>query len=339
MQHTHVPSRTRLTLAVAAITLVAAACGSETTLSSSGTTTDTAPVVTAEAPSPATAPTTAPTTEPTTAPSSVPTAPAAPVADEESDTTTPTTQVDPPEATADEAVSEPADEPVEPPEPGSDDLAVEPVDPPEPEPIDDLASPDDDLTCGLPPMPDDATIGNELWVDLDGVGGDNDRVVSYFDGTWKLRVEFSTGAQSEIEVPGAGVHGVRAIGFADVDLTYGGDELLAVVGGGAYTVEIGVFTFLEGGCITRYQAEGGGDFSVYSGASVMHGAGVVCGDGYITSWGFERDDDDTYTVWDASFEPVSIGVFGYMPASDGYAEGLSHDDLSDTLFDCNGLSL
>lgn len=337
MQHTHLPTRTRLTLAAAAITLIAGACGSETTLPSSSAT-DGAPV-TAEAPAPTSAPTTAPPAAPTATTD-------APVTDEESDPTTPTTAGDSPKTTADEPADEPveepvepADEPTEPPEPASEDLAAEPVDPPEPEPIDDFSSPDDDLTCGLPPMPDDATIGNELWVDIDGVGGDNDRVVSYFDGTWKLRVEFSTGPRSEIEIPGAGVHGVRSIGFADVDLTYGGDELLAVVGGGAYTVEIGVFTFLEGGCITRYQADGGGDFSVYSGASVMNGEGVVCGDGYITSWGFQREDDDTYTVWDTSFEPVSLGVFGYMPASDGYAEGLSHDDLSDTLFDCNGLSL
>ncbi|MDW3212548.1 MAG: hypothetical protein R8G01_01005 [Ilumatobacteraceae bacterium] len=226
------------------------------------------------------------------------------------------------------------------PKPGADDLAVEPVDPPEPTEIDDLASPDDELLCGpLPTLPGTAIVGNELWVDIDGVGGDDDRIVAYFDGTWKLRVEFSTGAQSEVEVSGAGAHGVRAIGFADVDLTYGGDELLAVVGGGASTVEIGVFTFLEGGCIIRYQADGGGDFSVYSGASVTHGAGVVCGEGYITSWGFERDDDDTYAVWDASFEPISLGVFGYMPSSDGYAEGVSEDELGDDLFDCNGLSL
>lgn len=331
MQHTHVPSRTRLTLAAAAITLLAAACGSDTTLSSSSTPSEA--VETADAAEPPSTSTTAPPATPAPEPTTNP------VTDTESDAPSTTAPAEPAESTHDQPVDEPVEEPAEPPEPGSDDLAVEPVDPPEPEPVDDVASPDDELTCGLPPMPDDATIGNELWVDLDGVGGDNDRVVSYYDGTWKLRVEFSTGAESEIEIPGAGVHGVRAIGFADVDSTYGGDELLAVVGGGAYTVEIGVFTFLEGGCITRYQAEGGGDFSVYSGASVMHGDGVVCGEGYITSWGFEREDDDTYTVWDASFEPVSIAVFGYMPASDGYAEGLSEDDLSDTLFDCNGLSL
>lgn len=334
MQHTHVPSRTRLALAVAAITLIAAACGSDTTLSSSIT--PTATVETADAPAPTSTATTAPPAEPAPEPTATT---AAPVTDEGPDAATPTTPVGPPEADTEEPADEPVDEPVEPPEPGSDELAVEPVDPPEPEAIDDFASPDDDLACGLPPMSDDAVIGNELWVDIDGVGGDNDRIVAYFDGTWKLRVEFSTGARSEVEVPGAGVHGVRAIGFADVDLTYGGEELLAVVGGGAYSAEIGIFSFYEGGCIFRYQADGGGDFSVHSGASVMHGAGVLCGEGYITSWGFERDDDDTYTVWDASFEPVSLGVFGYMPASDGYAEGVEHDDLSDTLFDCNGLAL
>ena len=325
MQHTHVPSRTRLALAAAAITLVAGACGSDTTLSSSSTPSE--PVVTAEAPTPTSAPATVPTSDPvlTTA---------APATEGESEVAAPVTTVAPP-------ADEPTEPPAEPPEPAGDDLAVEPVDPPEPADIDDLASPqdEDDLTCGLPPMSGDAVIGNEVRVDLDGVGGDNDRLVAYFDDTWKLRVEFSTGAQSEIEIPGAGVHGVRVVGLADVDQTYGGDEVLAVVGGGASSVEIGFFSFYEGGCIFRYQAEGGGDFSAYSGATVMNGAGLICGEGYVTSWGFERDDDDTYAVWDASFEPISLGVFGYMPASDGYAEGLAHDDLSDTLFDCNGLSL
>lgn len=327
MQHTRLPARTRLTLAAAAITLIAGACGSGTTLLSSARTAETSPIVTAEAPSTPSAPTTTPPSGPRAVPTTA--------TEQEVDATTATTPVGPPEA----AAGQPPDEPVDPPEPGSDDLAVEPVDPPEPEPIDDFASPDDDLTCGLPPMSDDATIGSELWVDIDGVGGDNDRIVAYFDGTWKLRGEFSTGAESEIEIPGAGAQGVRVLGLADVDLTYGGDEVIAVVGGGASAVEIGVFSFLEGGCIFRYQADGGGDFSVFSGATVNHGAGVLCGDGYITSWGFERDEDDTYSVWDASFEPVSLGVFGYMPSSDGYAEGLSHDDLSHTLFDCNGLSL
>ncbi len=306
MQHTHRSPRIRLAIIAAATMFVAGACGSPTTLSSPIA--PTAPAVTSEAP------TTAPT------PEDVPPEPtAAPASDEESDVPALVTTVDPPTAPTSDPVTGPADPPAD---------------------IDDFASPDDDLGCGpLFVVPDDALIGSDLWFSLDGGDVDDDRLVSYFDGTWKLRVEFSGGAQSEVEIPGASVHDVRVLGFADVDLAYGGEEIMAVVGGGASTVEIGVFSFLEGGCIFRYQADGGGDFSVYSGASVTHGSGIVCGEGYVTSWGFERDDDDTYAVWDSSFEPISLGVFGYMPSSDGHAEGLSFEDLSDTLFDCNGLSL
>lgn len=317
MQHLNSRISTRIMVAALGLTLVATSCATETI--------DTAALPIE--PAPATTDATADTV-PSSAPATTLPAPVTePVA-----VTAPATEPPTPEP---EVVETPPT--TEPPAPATDDLAVEPVEPPEPTDVDD--SPDDDLACALPAMSDDAIVGNEIWVDLDGEGGDNDRIVAYFDGAWKLRAEFSVGVQSEIEIPGAGVHGVRVLGFADVDLTYGGEEILAVVGGGASSVEIGVFSFYEGGCIFRYQAEGGGDFGVYSGASVMNGAGVVCGEGYITSWGFERDDDDTYAMWDASFEPVSLGVFGYMPASDGYAEGLSFDDLNSSLFDCNGLSL
>ncbi len=335
MQHTHRSPRIRLAIIVAATMLVAGACGSDTVLTSPGAPT-TEPNVIADAPASATPPTAAPDPTPTTTVATSPT-----TADTDATDTAPPTTIEP--APCGEIATEEqgcVQQIATTPHAVADELSLEPVDPPEPTEIEDLASPDDDLLCGpLLPVPVDALIGTEIWVDLDGVGGDDDRIVAYFDDAWKLRAEFSTGAQSELEIPGTGAHGVRVLGFADVDLTYGGEEIMAVVGGGASTVEIGVFSFLEGGCIFRYQADGGGDFSVYSGASVTHGSGVVCGEGYITSWGFERDDDDTYAVWDASFEPISLGVFGYMPSSDGFAEGLSFDDLNPDLFACNGLSL
>lgn len=221
-----------------------------------------------------------------------------------------------------------------------DDL-VAPSDPEPPVVIDDFAAPDEMLGCGgLAPIPDDAIIASEMWRDIDDDGFAEERIVSYFDGTWKLRGEIPEwGLSSELEIPGAGPHGVRVIGFADVDLTYGGDEILAVVGGGASAVEVGVFSFLEGYCMFRYQLEGGEDFGLLTGASVMWGEGVTCVDGLMVDWGYQREEDDTYTAWSAAYQPVSLGVFGYVPASDGFAEGLTLDEVDGDLFDCHGLTI
>ena len=204
--------------------------------------------------------------------------------------------------------------------------------------IDDFAS-DDDLGCGpLPSIPGDAVIGSELWVD-NGDGGE-DHYVSYFaDGIWTLRVDLLN-AQSEVVIPSAGVHGVEIIGMADVDPTYGGPELLATVGGGASTVEIGIFSLLEGGCIFRYQADGGGDFGVLVGASTQWGEGMVCAGGLIFDTGYQREDDDTYTAWSTPYQPVSLGTFGLVPDVDGYyEEGLSPDVTQAALFECGDLAL
>lgn len=198
---------------------------------------------------------------------------------------------------------------------------------------------DDHLGCGpLPAIPGDALIGSELWVD-DGYGG-QDHYVSYFNGgTWMLRVNLLN-AQSEVAIPGAGPHGVEILGMADVDPSYGGPELLATVGGGASTVEVGVFSLLEGGCLFRYQTEGGGDFGVLVGASTQWGESMVCADGLILDGGYQREDDDTYTVWGTAYQPVALGTFGLVPDVDGfYEEGLPIEEVDTDLFDCGGLAL
>lgn len=317
MQHQRHPRRhLRLAAILVGLGLVTTACGSETVTSSEPVAKPTTPVA-VEAPTTTTAP-----------PSSAPDSTAPP-------TTAPATTAPPSTAPTTTAPSEPPVEPAAVPE-----ATPTTTEPPVPEPIDDLTYDDEPGPCTLPAMPVDTVIGGEVWFDL-GPGYEGQRVVSYLSGgAWKLRVEFTDGAASELEIPGAGVHGVRPIGFADVDLTFGGEELLAVVGGGASTVEIGMFAFLEGGCIHRYQSELGGDFSVHVGATTEWGTGLICGDGYVVDWGYERDPDDTYATWSAAFEPVSLPVFGYIPASDDVAEGLTLDEVSATpLFDCNGLEL
>ena len=226
-----------------------------------------------------------------------------------------------------------------------DDLVIplpDPIPPVPPVPADDLAAPEDDMMCGpLPAIPLDAVIGSDLWLDLDGQGVPDDRIVSYsVDGDWFLRGSIGP-AESEIAVPAAGVHGVRVLGTADIDHTFGGDEIVAVVGGGAHAVEIGFFAFLEGGCIHRYMADGGGDYGPTVGASTGNGSGMACVDGRVVEWSYQLMDDDTYTVWEATYEPVSIVTFGGAAGIEGFeADGLSADEVAEyASFDCHGLTL
>ena len=224
-----------------------------------------------------------------------------------------------------------------------DDFATpEPTPTVPPTPVDDLAAPEDDVMCGpLPTIPANAVIGSDLWLDLDGNGADDDRLVSYaVDGNWFLRGSIGP-SESEVAVPGAGVHGVRVLGIADIDHTYGGEEIVAVVGGGASAVEIGFFAFLEGGCLHRYMNEGGGDFGLMTGASIGSGAGLMCVGGQIIEWTFQLMEDDTYTMWEKTWEPVSVITIGAAVAVEGFeSSGLTYDEVADyATFDCHGLSL
>lgn len=193
--------------------------------------------------------------------------------------------------------------------------------------------------CMTPPVPAGATIGTEILFDFGSMTGN--RAFSYVDsGTWKLRVEFGSGVTTEIVVPTSPATGVRPIGLADVDDTRPGDELFAVVGGGASALEVGVFGFRPDGCIERYQGQGGGDFTLVAGASTNQGEGLVCGPGYIATWGYQLDAGGTYSAYGAAFEAVSEFVFGYIPASDDFLDGLSFEEVSGRpVFDCNGLAL
>lgn len=218
--------------------------------------------------------------------------------------------------------------------------APEPTVPPAP--VDELAAPEDDMMCGpLPAIPGNAVIGSDLWLDLDGHGVPDDRLVSYsVDGNWFLRGWIGP-SESEVAVPAAGVHGVRVLGTADIDHTYGGDEIVAVVGGGAYAMEIGFFAFLEGGCIHRYMAEGGGEYGPTVGASIGNGSGLACVDGRVIETGFQLMDDDTYTAWEATYEPVSVITIGGAADIEGFeVDGLSDDEVAEyATFDCHGLTL
>ncbi|MGA1439901.1 MAG: hypothetical protein ACO4CU_08730 [Ilumatobacteraceae bacterium] len=193
--------------------------------------------------------------------------------------------------------------------------------------------------CTTPPVPAGATIGTEIVFDYGSMTGN--RAFSYVDGgTWKLRVEFSGGVTTEIIVPASPATGVRPIGLADVDATRPGAELFAVVDGGASALEVGLFGFRSDGCIQRYQGQGGGDFDLVVGASTNQGEGLICGPGLISTWGYQLEADGTYSAFGAAFEAVSDFVFGYVPASDDFLDGLTFEEVGGrAVFDCNGLTL
>ena len=108
----------------------------------------------------------------------------------------------------------------------------------------------------------------------------------------------------------------------------------------ALAIEIGIFTFLEGGCLTRYTAEGGGFYSQFVGGSIGSGSGLICVDGWFAHTGYELAGDDTYTAFSTPHEISGFLEIGMVPNIDGYyEEGLTFEEASAGLFDCHGLSL
>lgn len=214
------------------------------------------------------------------------------------------------------------------------------------DPITDMATLPDDTVPGadvpecslVEPVPAGATIESNVSLDLSGDGTADDQIVTYFDGSWAIRSTVD-GITSEVGVAAVGPGAVRAVGVADVaDLT-DGNELIATVGAGAYTTQIGVYGLDINNCIFAFADAAGSVLTMSSGASISFGSGFSCGAGYIAENSWSHDDDDTFTVSGAAYGETVPGQFTFLPGSDDFAEGVSIDDLPSTLFDCNGLTL
>ncbi len=201
-----------------------------------------------------------------------------------------------------------------------------------------------DLTIYVPPcgfhaaIPGGASIASNITVDVAADGTADDQIVTYLDGGWTMRATVN-GITSEVSINGVGPGATRALGVADVGALTAGNEIIATVGAGAYTTQIGVFGIDSNGCLFHFLDSSGTELAMSSGASIGFGDRFSCGPGYIAGNSWSNQFDGTYDMGGAAYIESTLGQFTYMPASDDYSEGLSFDQLPTDLFDCNGLSL
>lgn len=112
--------------------------------------------------------------------------------------------------------------------------------------------------CGVAPQGEVIELGGVRELDLDGEGPENDRAILYFDGSWKLRVELSSGVESELWISDDH-HGDRRPSFrlpAKVDADPDDEiklETIRTAGGTWYSF----FGIDEDGCVFAYVNEHG----------------------------------------------------------------------------------
>ena len=99
---------------------------------------------------------------------------------------------------------------------------------------------------------------------------------------WFVRAEVSGGEGSTIALGDLGASYAQALGGVDVDFALGADpgvnsdELLAVVGGGASGLNLGIFGFDAADCLFRFDDGAGASFIVPVAASTGQLSGLIC---------------------------------------------------------------
>ncbi|MEM9748706.1 MAG: hypothetical protein AAF945_18585 [Actinomycetota bacterium] len=198
-----------------------------------------------------------------------------------------------------------------------------------------------DGPCGpVLPLGPDATIATDEFHDYFNDGTPEQTITYVRDGQWFLRVVHEPGPV-EMAIDDVGPGYVDVLGLADINHEMGGSEVMVRVGSTASHVKVGVFSFLEGGCLFQQRWEDESPFTFLVGATITAGEGAICHDGEIELTSYREDPDlpGTYLEGWAAFHGVDHLHFGYVPASDGFAEGLTIDEVVPAEFDCNGLPL
>ncbi|MFK8024553.1 MAG: hypothetical protein AB8G26_11390 [Ilumatobacter sp.] len=192
--------------------------------------------------------------------------------------------------------------------------------------------------CGfVGSIPGTATIVSDISVDLDG-DGDLDQAISFVDAGWSVRTVVD-GVTSQIDISGVGPHAVTLLGGTDVAWITPGDELIATVGGGASSVEVGVIGVDDDGCVFQFDDGAGESIGFPVGATVTNGSGVFCAAGSIHAHSFELQPDDTFSASASGYHEVAAGTLDLLPGSPDFNEGLSFDDLQPATLDCDGIAL
>lgn len=190
-------------------------------------------------------------------------------------------------------------------------------------------------------LPDDAVGVTEAIGDFDG-DGEPDRMLVYGEGglgPWHIRVVLAEHVP-EATIPGTSVV-ARAVGGWDIDRD-GSDEVFAVVGSGASTLIVGIFTL--SGCdlipLEIAGSAGGAQFAV--GASAANQSGLVCPPaGGVEVIAQSTSDGVEYIQVRDGYALVGGGTLSFLGSSEARLTSPEDDAqiFSAATFDCGALTL
>jgi hypothetical protein len=194
--------------------------------------------------------------------------------------------------------------------------------------------------CGaFPAIPGGALEIHSATLDAIGDGTADDTATSYFDpGTsqWRIRLDLSTGTTDEVDVPGVGAGVAKVLGPVQVD-GGGADEFLALVGSGAATANVGAFGADAGGCLFRFQLDGG-PFVAPIGATLTRADGMSCTGAALHLGQAEETGGGLWNVVSQTLGRASATELSVIASS--IVGGVSTADaMAAATFDCPGLSL
>lgn len=143
---------------------------------------------------------------------------------------------------------------------------------------------------------------SEASTDVDG-DGEADRVLAYRqpDGDRKVAVELAAGGSAVVDASESSIDGpARLSVLGGVDLGGDGETVLAVTGGGASVVILGLFQFVE--CaLAQVRLESGEPAELPVGGTVTNGDGAACSDGTLIRLNATSDDGEAFTTTDTSY--------------------------------------
>jgi hypothetical protein len=145
--------------------------------------------------------------------------------------------------------------------------------------------------------PPGASDVSEVRADVDGDGAP-DRVVAYreADGNRRVAVELAGGGSAAIDASESSVDGPAPLSvLGGADLGGEGSTVVAVTGGGASVVVVGLFQFVE--CaLTRVSFESGSAAELPVGGSVTHADGLACTGDRLVRLSATSDDGETFAA-------------------------------------------
>ncbi len=166
--------------------------------------------------------------------------------------------------------------------------------------------------------------------------------------TWFVRAEVSGGASSTIALGDLGASYAQALDGVDVDFSLGAapgvnrDELLAVVGGGASGLNLGIFGFESDGCMFQFDDGAGAPFSVSVAGTISQMSGLICdgaaGSQFLveltasTTDGITWDTVDFRILRSGHSLTLSDALLGALPAADAGLAAYGHAQCGGTVW-------